>query len=91
MERREAELHFGDAMYDLFPVPATVTMLKIVRIPEWNVNCCAERHVENTSLVGELRLGRARFRKSRRELEIEFELADLTAFGIDNIPPRVGA
>ncbi|HME19515.1 MAG TPA: alanyl-tRNA editing protein [Nitrososphaerales archaeon] len=80
MERKEAEMHFGDAMYDLFPVPATVTMLKIVRIPDWNLNCCVERHVESTSLVGPIRLGRTRFRKSRKELEVEFELADLTAW-----------
>jgi len=78
MERHEAELHFGDSIYDLFPVPDTATMLRIVRIPEWNINCCTERHVESTSLIGPLKLGKVRFRKSRRELEIEFELADLT-------------
>jgi alanyl-tRNA synthetase len=80
MEKHEAELHFGDQIYDLFPVPATVSMLKIVRIPDWNVNCCVERHVESTALIGPIRLGRARFRKSRRELELEFELADLTSW-----------
>jgi len=80
MEKKEAEMHFGDSIYDLFPVPATVTMLKIVRIPDWNINCCVERHVESTSLIGPIRLGRSRFRKSRGELELEFELADLTAW-----------
>jgi alanyl-tRNA synthetase len=75
MERAEAEGHFGDQVYDLFPVPKTVTMLKIVRIPDWNVNCCIERHVENTSQVGRIRLGKIRFRKSRRELEIEYQVA----------------
>jgi len=80
MERKEAEMHFRDSIYDLFPVPSTVTMLKIVRIPDWNINCCVERHVETTSLVGPIRLDRTRFRKSKKELEIEFELADLTAW-----------
>jgi alanyl-tRNA synthetase len=80
MEKHEAELHFGDQIYDLFPVPATVSMLKIVRIPDWNVNCCVETHVESTALIGPIRLGRARFRKSRKELELEFELADLTSW-----------
>jgi len=80
MEKNEAELHFGDAIYDLFPVPSTVTMLKIVRIPDWNINCCVERHVETTSLIGPIRLGKPRFRKSKKELEVEFELADLTAW-----------
>jgi alanyl-tRNA synthetase len=80
MERKEAEMHFGEQIYDLFPVPPSMAMLKLVRIPEWNINCCAERHVESTSLVGPIRLGKTRFRKSKRELEIEFELADLTAW-----------
>jgi alanyl-tRNA synthetase len=80
MERREAEMHFGDQIYDLFPVPPTVTMLKMVRIPDWNINCCVEEHVDTTSLVGPIKLGKTRFRKSRKELELEFELADLTAW-----------
>lgn len=80
MERQEAELQFGDEIYDLFPVPAAAALLKIVRIPEWNVNCCAERHVESTSLIGPLKLGRTRFRNSKKELELEFELADLTSW-----------
>ena len=76
MEKDEAEGHFGDQIYDLFPVPQAVTRLKIVRIPDWNVNCCIERHLENTSQIGTIRLGRSRFRKSRKELELEFEVVD---------------
>ena len=75
MERREAEGHFGDAIYDLFPVPPEVTLLKIVRIPDWNINCCNEAHVDNTLQIGRIRLGKPRFRNSRRELELEFDLA----------------
>ncbi len=76
MEKDEAEGHFGDAIYDLFPVPTGVTRLKIVRIPDWNINCCNERHVENTLQVGKVKLGKPRFRNSKKELEIEFDLAD---------------
>ena len=76
MEKQEAEGHFGDAIYDLFPVPGDVTLLKIVRIPEWNINCCNERHVENTLLIGSVRLEKPRFRNAKRELEIGFDLAD---------------
>ena len=76
MEKQEAEGHFGQAIYDLFPVPNNVTLLKIVRIPEWNVNCCNETHVDNTSQVGRLKLGTPRFRNSRKELEVEFDLVD---------------
>ena len=74
MDRQEAENHFGDLIYDLFPVPSNVQRLKLVRIPDWNVNCCLERHVDSTSLVGPINLGRPRFRNSRRELEMEFDL-----------------
>jgi len=80
MERKEAEMHFGDQIYDLFPVPPTVTMLTLLRIPEWNINCCTESHVDSTSLVGPIKLGKTKFRKSKQELELEFELVDLTAW-----------
>lgn len=76
MEKEEAERHFGDAIYDLFPLPSGVTRLKLVRIPDWNINCCRQNHVENTLLVGRVKLGRPRFRNSKRELELEFDLAE---------------
>ncbi len=75
MDREEAEKHFGNQVYDLFPVPATVTKLKIVRIPDWNINCCIERHVESTRQIGRIKLGKPRFRNSRKELELEFDVA----------------
>ena len=76
MEKAEADGHFGDAMYDLFPLPPGASRLHIVRIPEWNINCCNERHVENTLQIGKIKLGKARYRNSKRELVIEFDLAD---------------
>ena len=76
MEKGEAEGHFGDAMYDLFPVPAGVTILRIVRIPDWNVNCCNQSHVDNTAQIGRIRLGKPRFRNAKGELEVEFDLAE---------------
>jgi alanyl-tRNA synthetase len=76
MEKEEAENHFGDQIYDLFPVPSSATRLKLVRITDWNVNCCIERHVENTAAIGKIRLGRPRFRNSKKELELEFDLAE---------------
>lgn len=75
MDRDEAEGHFGDSIYDLFPVPESVTRLTIVRIPDWNINCCVEAHVGNTAEVGRITLGATRFRNSRRELELEFDVA----------------
>jgi len=74
MEKAEAEAHFGDAIYDLFPIPSDANRLHIVRIPDWNINCCNQRHVENTLQIGKIRIGKARYRNSKRELEIEFDL-----------------
>ncbi|HXY56257.1 MAG TPA: alanyl-tRNA editing protein [Nitrososphaerales archaeon] len=76
MEREEAEGHFGDAIYDLFPLPPVAHRLRLVRIPDWNINCCNERHVDNTLQVGRMKVGKGRFRNSKRELEIEFDLVD---------------
>jgi alanyl-tRNA synthetase len=76
MDKDEAEGHFGDAIYDLFPVPTSVTRLRIVRIPEWNINCCIESHVDSTSQVGRIKLGKPKFRNSRRELELEFDVEE---------------
>ena len=75
MDREEAERNFGDQIYDLFPLPSTITKLKLVRIPDWNVNCCVKKHVENTVHIGSLKLGRVRFRGAKRLLELEFDLA----------------
>jgi alanyl-tRNA synthetase len=76
MEKQEAEGHFGDAIYDLFPVRSGVTRLKIVRIPDWNINCCNESHLENTLQIGRVKLGTPRFRNAKKELELEFDLAE---------------
>ena len=76
MEKAEAEGHFGDIIYDLFPLPPGASRLHIVRIQDWNINCCNERHVENTLQIGRIKLGRARYRNSKRELEIEFDLVN---------------
>ena len=74
MEREEAEKHFGDAIYDLFPIPKEVSRLKLVRIPEWNINCCNERHVEDTAQIGAIELEEVRFRNNKQLLEIGFRL-----------------
>ncbi len=74
MEREEAEGHFGDQIYDLFPVPADIIMLRIVRIPDWNINCCNKKHVDSTSDVGTIRMETPRFRASRKELELGFDV-----------------
>jgi alanyl-tRNA synthetase len=75
MERREAEGHWGKALYDLFPVPEGAGMLRIVRIEGWEVNCCMEDHVESTRAIGRIEAQHVRFRESKKLLELRFRLA----------------
>ncbi|KON29241.1 alanyl-tRNA editing protein AlaX [miscellaneous Crenarchaeota group-15 archaeon DG-45] len=74
MERAEAEARWGDAIYDLFPLPASITRLRIAHIPGWNVNACREAHTETTGEIGALRITKTRFRPSRQTLEISFDI-----------------
>lgn len=74
MDREEAEGHFGEGIYDAFRVPEEVTRLKIVRIPEWETNCCVMKHVETTSEIGRLKINRVKLRNATRLLEIEFRI-----------------
>lgn len=74
MEREEAERHFGKEIYDLFPVPGEIRRLKIVRIPDWEVNCCVEKHVEYTFEIGKIVVDGVRFRPKKQLLEVEFHL-----------------
>ncbi len=59
-------------MYDKFPVPASVTTLTLVRIPDWNLNCCLGPHVERTGELGKITLTKWRARGAKRALEISF-------------------
>ena len=74
IERVKAEERWGDAIYDLFPLPASITRLRIAHIPGWNVNACREAHTETTGEIGALRITKTRFRPSRQTLEISFDI-----------------
>ncbi|WP_099209254.1 alanyl-tRNA editing protein [Thermococcus henrietii] len=74
LPRGKAEKRFGDDMYDLFPVPKEVKTLKVVVIEGWNVNACNKEHTRTTGEIGEIRIRKARFRRSRELLEISFEV-----------------
>ena len=76
MTREEAERRWGDAIYDLFPIPDGVERLKILHIEGWNVNACRERHTKTTGEIGRLRIRKFRYRPSRELLEISFEILD---------------
>lgn len=74
MDRAEAEERFGDAIYDLFPIPSSVKRLKILHIKDWNVNACKEKHTRSTGEVGCIRLVKVRHRLSKGLLEISFDV-----------------
>ncbi len=74
MDRAAAEERFGDAIYDLFPIPSSIKRLKILYIKDWNVNACKEIHTASTGEIGAIKLGKVRYRASKRLLEIPFEV-----------------
>jgi alanyl-tRNA synthetase len=74
MERQEAEGHFGTGIYDLTPAPKTETMLKIMRIPDWDAGYCLQAHVESTGSIGAIRVDGAKFDETHKELELRFHL-----------------
>jgi len=75
MSRVEAEDRWGDAIYDLFPLPASITRLKVLHIPDWNVNACNKEHTTTTGEIGSLRIVKTRYRPSKQLLEISFEIS----------------
>ena len=74
LPRKEAEKRFGEDMYDLFPIPEEVKTLKIVVIEGWNVNACNKEHTSTTGEIGEIKIRKARFRRSKELLEISFDV-----------------
>ncbi len=76
LKREEAEKRWGNAIYDLFPIPEYIKELKIVNIENWNVNACKEEHTKTTGEIGKIVLRKTRFRKSKQLLEISFSITD---------------
>lgn len=61
-------------MYDLFPIPPEIKTLRVVVIENWNVNACKGEHTATTGEIGEIRIRKVRFRKSKGLLEVSFEV-----------------
>ena len=76
LPRDEAEKRFGEDMYDLFPIPPEVRTLRVVVIEGWNVNACNKEHTRTTGEVGEVKIRKVRFRRSKELLEISFDVLD---------------
>ena len=74
MDRSTAEERWGDLIYDVFPIPETVTRLSICHIPDWNVNACNKEHTLTTGEIGSIKLTKVRFRNSKKLLEVSFDI-----------------
>ncbi|MCD6513667.1 MAG: alanyl-tRNA editing protein [Candidatus Odinarchaeota archaeon] len=74
LPREEAEKRWGDEIYDLFPIPDSVKVLKILEIEDWNLNACKEPHTKTTGEVGKIRITKIKFRATKKLLEISFEI-----------------
>lgn len=74
MDRREAEEKFGNDIYDKFPIPSHITRLTLTMIEDWNINCCLGPHHSSTGEVPPISIRKWRYRESKNELEISFEL-----------------
>lgn len=74
MERTEAEELWGDAIYDLFSIPPSITRLAILRIPDWNVNACNKQHTPTTAQIGRLTITKTRHRTTKKLLEIFYDI-----------------
>jgi alanyl-tRNA synthetase len=74
LQREQAEQQFSNKIYDKFPVPAHIKNLKVVVIDDWNWNCCIGQHFAKTGEIGSIKITKNRFRNSRNELEISFDV-----------------
>lgn len=74
LDRVEAEKLWGNSIYDLFPIPAHITNLRILHIPNWNVNACKEIHTKTTGEIGPLRIVKTRYLPAKELLEISFDI-----------------
>jgi alanyl-tRNA synthetase len=75
LNRADAEERWGDAIYDLFPLPVSITRLKVFHLPGWNVNACNKEHTATTTEIGSIKINKSRFRASKQLLEISFDIS----------------
>lgn len=75
LDRADAEERWGDAVYDLFPLPASITRLRVFHLPGWNVNACNKEHTATTGEIGSIKITKFRFRAGKKLLEISFDIS----------------
>ena len=72
--RGDAEARWGDDIYDLFPLPAELKVIKVFHLPDWNVNTCGKQHCARTGEVGGIKMEKWRYRANKQLLEMSFNV-----------------
>ncbi len=72
--RDDAEARWGDDIYDLFPLPAELKVVKVFHLPDWNVNTCGKQHCARTGEVGGIKIEKWRYRANKQLLEMSFDV-----------------
>jgi alanyl-tRNA synthetase len=75
MSRSDAEARWGDDVYDIFPLPAEVKVVKVFHLPGWNVNTCEKQHCTTTSEIGGIKIAKWRYRANKQLLEMSFDVS----------------
>jgi alanyl-tRNA synthetase len=76
LDREEAERRWGDRIYDKFPIPKEIRTLDLFHLAGWNINACNKQHNDSTGEVGKITITKTRFRNSRNELEVSYDIED---------------
>ena len=74
LSRADAEVRWGDWIYDKFPLPESIQQLSIFYLPDWNVNACNKKHTKTTGEVGKIQITKTRYRNSKNVLEVSYDI-----------------
>jgi len=85
IDRKEAEEKYkknpvnDTFIYDKWPVPESVTTLRLIYIEDWNINCSAGKVVPTTGELGSIKISRVNHRPQKKEVEFCFEIGEATS------------
>lgn len=74
MTREDAEIQWGNIIYDLFPLPDFIKELQVCQILGWNVNACNKKHTKTTGQIGKIKVTKTRFRNKKQLFELSFDI-----------------
>jgi tryptophanyl-tRNA synthetase len=74
MPRSEAERLYGEAMYDKFEVPASVTELTLFYLENIALHATPHSCLPSTGGVGRVQITKQKYRANKNELEVYFDI-----------------